>query len=53
MGDELGEDDELPESEDEEEEDFSAGFFSDFESEDLLSPSAEAFIDPPDFDFAA
>jgi hypothetical protein len=31
-------------------EDFSAGFFSDFESDDLPSPSAEAFMEPPDFD---
>jgi hypothetical protein len=53
VGDELDDDDELPESEEEVVEDFSAGFFSDFESEDLLSPSAEAFVDPPDFDFAA
>lgn len=45
------EDDELLESE--ELDDFSAGFFSDFDSEDLLSPSAEAFMEPPDFDFPA
>jgi len=54
----LFEDAEAPEAEDELAEsevlveDFSAGFFSDFESADLPSPSAEAFMEP-DFELRA
>ena len=39
-GDEVELDEELPESEE-----VDAGLSADFESEDLLSPSAEAFIE--------
>ena len=47
-GDEVELDEELPESEEVDaglSADFESDFVSDFESEDLLSPSAEAFIE--------